>query len=86
MKKLILTSATILFVGFTAFAQDGSKCSKKCDNKSDQKGCMKEGTCNKNVEKNDWASGLKCNPDNTNCKKDCKATCEKKDGKAIGVK
>lgn len=46
MKKLILTSATILFIGISAFAADGDKCAKKCEKKC-EKACKKDETCKK---------------------------------------
>ncbi|HMG15270.1 MAG TPA: hypothetical protein VK590_07495 [Saprospiraceae bacterium] len=60
MKKLILTSATILFIGLTAFGQDGGKCAKKCGNKSNQTQCSKEQTCNGVYSLNAFTPEKKC--------------------------
>lgn len=47
MKKLILTSATVLFIAITSFAKEGDKCAAKCSGKADHKECSKDATCNK---------------------------------------
>jgi len=73
MKKLILTSATVLFIGLTAFAQDGGKCDKKCAKGNEcKKECSKDGVCNKKCGMNECTADMKCNKDNANCKKNCK--------------
>lgn len=78
MKKLILTTATVLFIGLSAFAQDGGKCTKKCEKKCDQKECSKDVNCNKKCGMNECTTDMKCNKDNANCKKNCKMDGEKK--------
>ena len=73
MKKLILTSVAILFIGLTSFAQDCGKCAKKCEKKCDIKECVKDGGCTKKCGTNESAATMKCNYDNTkSCAKKCK--------------
>ena len=87
MKKLILTSAAILFIGLTSFAQDGGKCAKKCEKKCDIKECVKDGGCTKKCGANESASNMKCNHDNTNsCAKKCKTEESKGNGNNGTVK
>lgn len=50
MKKLILTSATILFVGLAAFAGDNNKEkkeNKKCEKKCQTATCTNDESCSK---------------------------------------
>lgn len=86
MKKLILTSATVLFIGLTAFAQDGGKCTKKCEKKCDMKECTKDGNCNKKCGMNECTADMKCNKDNQNCAKNCKMEGDKKSCKPAEIK
>ena len=83
MKKIILTSASVLFIVLSAFAQEGGKCDKKCIKKCDQKECVKE--C---VPK--WGMGecasVKCDKESVNCRKDCKAGSVKEETKAVKAK
>jgi hypothetical protein len=71
MKKLILTSATVLFLGLTAMACEGDKCGKKCEKKCDKQECTKGGACKKD------GKNKECKMDDKACKHD-KASCEKK--------
>ncbi len=74
MKKLILTSATLLFLGFTVFAGDGDKCRKKCDKKCDKKECVKDANGDKKCSKADCKHDAKCDKEQSkNCAKKCKA-------------
>ena len=75
MKKLIVTSATVLFIGLTAYAQDGGTCAKNCNKKCDPKECMKDGTCTKKGCMDDAGS-----------KKSIEKNGEKKDTKAGDIK
>ena len=78
MKKLILTSVTILLIGITAYGQDGGKCSKKCDNTSNQKQCAKEQSCIDVYGLNAFTSEKKCVNDKTIAKNaDCKSNARK---------
>ncbi len=78
MKKIILTSATILLIGISSYAQDGGKCSKNCDNTSNQKQCAKELTCNDVYGLNAFAPKKKCMNDKTIVKNaDCKNNARK---------
>jgi len=80
MKKIILTSATILFIGLSSFAQDCGKCTKKCEKKSDMKECIKEGNCNKKCGMNECSADMKCKKDNAeSCAKKCKMDASKKE-------
>lgn len=73
MKKLILTSATILFIGLSAFAQDCGKCTKKCEKKCDMQECIKDGNCNKKCGMNACTADMKCKNENAeSCAKKCK--------------
>ncbi len=81
MKKLILTSATVLFIGLSAFACDGSKCTNKCENKNNQKECKKDASCEKKCSGNQSSVDFKCKKDNENCKKQCTMNGEKKGAK-----
>ena len=77
MKKLILTSATILFIGLTAFAQDGTKCTKKCDPKECTKKCDTKD--NKGCCAYACPITVNCTPENSKeCAKKCKMESEKK--------
>jgi len=75
MKKLILTSATVLFLGLGAYAQDGGKCAKKGAKKCDQTECAKK--CDKKCGMDDCTAGMKCKDDKS-CTKSCKMEGEKK--------
>lgn len=44
MKKLILTSAAVLFIAFTVSADNGAKCDKKSEKNCSTKECSKEAT------------------------------------------
>ncbi len=73
MKKLILTSAAILFIGLTSFAQDGSKCAKKCEKKCDITACTKGEKSNKKCDMNGSSTDKKCSKGEANsCAKKCK--------------
>lgn len=80
MKKLILTSATILCIGLTSFAQDGSKCSKSCEKKCEVKDCSKDPECKKKCAPNENTVSIKCSKDSKSCAKNCKLDDEKKAG------
>lgn len=61
MKKLILSTATVLFISLTAFGQDKANCTSKCINKCNQKVKSKELTCNDNIySMNAFTSEKKC--------------------------
>ncbi len=80
MKKLILTSATIFFIGLSAFAQDCGKCTKKCDKKCDTKECTKDSNCNKKCGMNECTADMKCKKENAkSCAKSCKMEAIEKD-------
>ncbi len=72
MKKLILTSATVLFIGLTAFAGDGGKCAKKCEKKCEPKECTKDPNCKKICGMGESTTDMKSSKDNADCKKNCK--------------
>ncbi len=72
MKKLILTSATVLFLSISSFAHDGDKCGKKCEKKCDQKECTKDSKCEKKCGKKECTHDANCQKDQENCKKACK--------------
>lgn len=80
MKKLILTSATILCIGLTSFAQDGGKCSKSCEKKCEVKDCSKDPECKKKCAPSESTVGTKCSKDSKSCAKNCKLDDEKKAG------
>ena len=86
MKKLILTSAAVLCIGLTTFAQDNGKCQKKCDKKCDQKETANNATANKPFVTSPWAAEAKCNPENGKCKSNCSTTGEKKGCKTTNAK
>lgn len=87
MKKLILSSATLLLIGFTAFAGDGSKCTKKCEKKCDKKECIKGNHCDKKCNMAECTPDMKCKKGNDKaCAKKCKINNEPKEIKIGEVK
>jgi hypothetical protein len=86
MKKLILTSATVLFLSIAGFAHDGDKYGKKCEKKCDQKECTKDGKCEKKCGKKECTHDANCKKDQESCKAKCKATSQQKEVKPQGVK
>ncbi len=81
MKKLILTTVTVLFVAMSSIAQDGSKCQKKCDNKGDMKACATKENCMKNNGEKKCTSDMKCDKHDAKCEKNCQMNGEKKANK-----
>lgn len=80
MKKLILTSATILFIGLSAFAEDGGKCTKKCEKKCDYKECTKDGNGLKKCGNTVCTPDMKCGEEKSkSCAKSCKMDESKKE-------
>lgn len=77
MKKVILTSATVLFLALTAVAQDGGKCCKKGDKKCEMAACTKDEKC-----KEKCTHGTA----DAHCKKETKACCKKAEDKKSEVK
>ena len=71
MKKLILTSATILFIGLAAFAQQGGTCTQMCGKKCTVTECKDKTKCNKDCAKDE---------------KSCKPNAEKKEIKGGNAK
>lgn len=71
MKKLILTSATLLIVGLSAFACECEKCDKKCEKKCDTKECAKQEGCNKKCCAGECTENAKCNKENKKCTGSC---------------
>ena len=80
MKKLILTSATILCISLTSFAQDGGKCAKTCEKKCEVKECSKDPACKKICDKNESTANVKGSTDKKACAKSCKSDDEKNAG------
>ncbi|MGZ4116058.1 MAG: hypothetical protein ACXVPY_01190 [Bacteroidia bacterium] len=69
MKKLILSSAVILLVGLTTFAQDNVSAAKKgSEKKCEMKACCKGEKCDKACMDKCTASGTSCK-DNKSCTK-----------------
>ena len=77
MKKLVLTTATVLFFATGAFAQDGGKCCKK-DAKCEMTACSKDGKC---TEKDKEKCAKAC-AEASHCKKESKDCCKKAENKA----
>ncbi len=77
MKKLILTSAAILFIGISAFAGDEHKCSKKCDKKCEVKECTTKEDCSKKCSGRCTADGKSNTENSKSCQKKCKADASK---------
>jgi hypothetical protein len=74
MKKLVLTSVAILFIGLTSFAGNEEKCSKKCEKKCETTECKKDGKCTKKCDENTGTCHMtaKCNPEmSKECAKKC---------------
>jgi hypothetical protein len=74
MKKLVLTSVTVLLIGLSAFAGDNDKCSKKCEKKCETKECSKDGKCTKKCDESTSSCHMtaKCNPETSKeCAKKC---------------
>ncbi len=87
MKKLILTSATLLLFGASIFACDGGKCGKKGDKKCDQKECVKDGHGDKKCTKADCKHDAKCEKNHgKNCTMKCKADADKQEVKPADTK
>lgn len=90
MKKLILSTSIILFIGLSAFAQDGTK--KCCDKKGDKKECSKDATAGKKCEPKDCAANLKsgkCKPSDCAAAakgKDCSKSCAAPATKSTEIK
>ena len=72
MKKFILTSATLLVIGLTAFAGNGNDCGKKCEKKCDKKECAKDSKCEKKCDKTECKHNAKCEKDSKACASHCK--------------
>lgn len=77
MKKLMFTTATVLFLAASAFAQDGGKCCKK-DAKCEMTACAKDEKCK------DKDKCAKACADASHCKKESKACCKKAEDKKAG--
>ncbi|MCX6295670.1 MAG: hypothetical protein NTX97_06315 [Bacteroidetes bacterium] len=79
MKKLMLTSATILFISLSSFAQDGVKSTKNCEKKCDMKECPKDTDCKKKCEMGECTADMKCHKAEAKaCVKSCKMDDAKK--------
>jgi len=85
MKKSILTSAAVIFIGLATFAQDNGKCTKKC-NTGDGRTTAKTAAADKQTAGNEWLYGLKCSSRNVACQGDGKKTNQKQPAKARTVK
>ena len=73
MKKLIFTSAAVLFIAFTVSANNDAKCAKKGEKNCSTKECSKDAT-----KKDDChAKDAKCK-DHSSCDKSKKATASPK--------
>ncbi len=70
MKKLILTSAAVLFIAFTVSANNDAKCAKKGEKNCSTKECSKDTT-----KKDDCHAKCK---DHSSCDKSKKATASPK--------
>jgi hypothetical protein len=64
MKKLILTSVTIVFIGVAAFAGDGNK---KNEKKCDPKECAKQESCTKKCCIGECTENAKCTKESKKC-------------------
>jgi hypothetical protein len=56
MKKLMLTSATILFIGLAAFAQQGGTCTQMCGKKCSVTECKDKSKCSNDCAKSEKGS------------------------------
>lgn len=71
MKKLILSTAVLMFVGLTTFAQEASKDKKSCCKGADMKACCKTEKCDKACMDKCKAEGKACATDGKSCAKAC---------------
>ncbi len=67
MKKVILTSVTILFIGVAAFAGNGDNSNKKNEKKCDPKECAKQEGCTKKCCAGACTENAKCNKEAKKC-------------------
>jgi len=79
MKKLIFSTATILFVSLSSFAQEAPKCSKVCDKKCDKKECTTAGTCDKSKCLEACKDDKKCDKKSKKCQSHCTSSAVKPD-------
>lgn len=82
---VIVTSATVLFIGLTAFAKDSDKNMKKSEAKCDQTRFMEKSSFVRWGMSEDTVK-MKCSGDSTKCKTSCKESEEKMDGNAGNIK
>lgn len=74
MKKVLLTSAAVIVLAMTGFAQDGGKCCKKNANAC-MTACVKDPKC---LDKEKCAKAC---ADATQCKTESKSCCKKAEDK-----
>ena len=86
MKKLIFSTATILFITLSASAQDVNKCAQMCDKKCDMKECTTPGNCAKKCGMDACTANMNCSDKgkSKSCADKCKMEAEKK--AAPGIK
>lgn len=72
MKKIMLSSAAVLFVALSTIAQEPNTCSPKCEKKCAKKECSKK--CKgKTCEKcgTETCTGTACDSKSKKCKSEC---------------
>lgn len=69
MKKIMLTSATVLFLGLAAMAHNGDKCGKKCDKKECKKECVAQDKSKENCDKSKCNHQGACGTEQQSCHK-----------------
>lgn len=82
MKKLIFSTATILFISLSACAQETSKCSKECEKKCAKMECSK-GKCDKKACAEACTADMKCDKKGKTCEAKYTKEAEKKDAPII---
>lgn len=70
MKKIILSSAAVLFVALSTIAQEPNQCPPNCEKKCTKKECSKGKCKDKACEK---CTGASCDSKNKKCKAECKS-------------
>jgi hypothetical protein len=88
MKKFLFTSATVLMIGLTAYAQDNVKTKNAAGSKCDPKECKNASSCHKASASCAYSStnGAKSTRDSLACQPGCKTQGEISNGKTTSLK